>query len=901
MSSIRIVPVLAILACITAASASAFTIRSDHPRIFVTEEDLPRLRARCGIVDGDNQTVYADQWQTQLTNYNRLVSEVAPYPATFNTGADACADTTMDQGPNGGDQMSNIAALYLLNAHRAEGNVYRDKLMTYLRTMVDNAICRHGGKVGGTIPGNDYGKSIQQYPTWMGYAMAYDYIFDYLTTADSTALRDSLSVWMYKQGRRTYYAPDNNPNRYYNAPWVRDGAFGSFLACHGDPALAPYAAELDSLLEITHDAKVEDNLAREYNFCGTYSGYRDSGKRVGEDVVTALAWDSAVTDEDPFADFPSHYMNLDDWFMYQLTGAYHDSDETGDEHDLGPLFYTNLYWYYPSAVRDQNGAALWLMEEYFADYFLTPHVDQNAFKFNGGQIGQIKDIPWVWIFFDDKTIPRVPPTPATHPLGRYFGDLTFQDGRNSQYTHMRSDWNFAQDNQNSVVVSYFCGPTLGIHDSFVNGHIAFFRGRDILSSTTGFYDSSARGAHGERYFLKALSHNTIQVMDPNTTYDEASDSIDVYYFREGLQHTWFGDAGVRTPEEPFTEYAFGAVDRFQTFDNGDAYLHSDLTEGYPNDRRPDVWTEGGLVENCTRQVTFTGGKFVVICDRVTSVNPAAVKRVIMHVNNPEGVTLLDGSWDGGVAPHPVLYGGTPGEWSTDALRYTWRAWQDSSYAGGKSRVYATVLYPKPAALEPPGRNLVRVGGANSAGEWNRGRSPRNPADPSYEFYFRQMGVNYCGTLAYEGGEERVNGSYGYWRTEIEATGQQEHAFLHAYEITAVGQAVPDTVDYLAALDDDHVGCEIRTAPNGRIVIFSRDEQPDTSVIYESALPAEAAPSPLLHLVADLQPGEYRVENLDTGWHISVAVDEKSMLASFETPGGGRFRLERVGRHWLTRR
>ena len=51
----------------------AYTVHPTHPRIFLTSDHLPLLRARCGIIDGNNQTEYANQWESHLSEYQTLV------------------------------------------------------------------------------------------------------------------------------------------------------------------------------------------------------------------------------------------------------------------------------------------------------------------------------------------------------------------------------------------------------------------------------------------------------------------------------------------------------------------------------------------------------------------------------------------------------------------------------------------------------------------------------------------------------------------------------------------------------------------------------------------------------------------------------------------------------------
>lgn len=857
----RIVMLCILVAAMSATSAPALEVHPDHPRIFVTADDLARVRARCGIVDGDNQSVYAAEWNGLSDIYAELVTTVDDY-GEDETPASSGGWSRTDVRRHAAT-FSNLAAVYLINAHRAEGDAYAAKLHTWWQNSVTLSRSLNGGQIGPVVNFNDWGKNAD----WAGFCMAYDYLHDYLTSVDPGFQRE-VAQWLLQQAMGGYnYIGGNSTlgyekyRHYYKWPWVADGVFVALLSIQGDDGID--VATVDEMLEWAHGFKEWDFDVRAKNFCGTYSGYRN--ERIEEDVSCAMAWRSAVTDEDPMVTYGYHFRHLDDWIMHMTRPNFYESDETGDGHDLGPLPSRWVYYAIPSAVLDEDPHTLWFLDR------AREEVSGNS-------------RPWTDLFWNDPSLPREPPSHTNTPLGKYFGDLSPEDGYNSQYTHMRSAWSYSAGDQSTVHASYLCGPKGMGHDLHSVGHLALFRGQEIVSASTGVYDGTLF-KHTRYYHETAISENSILVADPANPYASSSrDSLTWIPHREGVQAgsgEVSGGEGIYTADDAYhPDHAIGWVTRFRVTDDHDVYLHSDLSPAYPWTERPHLWPDGQTVENVSRQVLFEAGRYFVVMDRVTSVNPDAVKRVIMHMPSTEGITLIDGSWTGGTAPHSGATGGTPGQWSTNATQYVW--------SKGGSRAFATVLYPELASRGGPGRNLVRVGGANSSGTWNVESGNR-----SYEFYLREADWNPRWRDDYvTGGEFDLlfdDGHMGFWRTEIEATGTKDHAFLHVYEVTGTDQGTPTVVSYLDDVEDDRLGCVIQHPGGPRVTVFSRDEESDDGSIYRTSLPVDEE---LRHLVADLIPGVYRVTEITSGFTTDVVVDD-SRLASFVTPGGGDFKVWRL--------
>lgn len=849
-----------------ASQAEALQIRSDHPRIWIQPADVPMLRARCAIVSGDNAVRYANQWGTHT-------AELASLRSYYNNETTPSL-TRLNRAMWGRDTarvysawFRNAAVLYLLTSDPLVGQ----RINSWWSQVLNDSRMINGGSVGESISSDYWGKNA----SWAGLCLGYDYAHSYFTAAK----RDSIALWILHQTTSGYeiiggYRDGWDVNRtehYYAFCWQADGVFGGLLTVGNDGV--PYSVDdsVNARLDYTHLFKRADAATRDLNFCGTYAGYRP--ERIQEDVAIGLAWGSA-TDEDPITEYGYHYHNLDDYVMYMTRPNYWESDETGDSHDLGLINPLWIYYTYPIASLEANSQALWFCDR------ATTAMDQSM----------AEESPWCQILWNDRSIPRIAPTPTSMPLARYFGDLTPSDGHNSQYTFFRSSWSFAPGEFNSVHATYCCGPVVRGHDTLSNGHLAIFRGQDALTCSAGAYDGTST-YHNLAFTSGSISENTILVQDSQNPYviwgDDMGDSTAAIRQLEGMQAPapgTTGGGGVYGPEDPFDyRHEQGWVRGFELFGQNLAYLNSDLTNCYPNTRKRDLWPAGQTVESVTRQIAFVDGDFFVVCDRIVSVRPTAKKRIILHCPSEDGITLRDGSWTGGVPPNAA--GGTPGQWSNNSRKY--------AYDRGGSRMFATLISPGTGT----GRLIKRIGGPNSSGLWNNGLTRENrsqipPSNQSYDFWLTEMGRNYhwVGPNLSQADVDRYyqNGWVGFWRVEIELTGARAHTVLHAYEAAPNTQSLETPIAELEQVDEGHVGCRIEQGADGDVLIFDMDEVPDDSVIYRSDLNI-----PTRVLIAGLIPGTYTAENVDRPFSARFTVGD-SQAGVFDMPYGGSVHVRRVG-------
>lgn len=834
--------ILAVLVsvCLTApvaVGAFPFNASTDHPRIFVGQGDLPVLASRAGISETGMPPKTVLSWQSHMPEWNKVKSMAWSSPDHLvleQSGSSGFWSKTDARKVD--EYLSNQAVVYYLTQGQPEGPQMAQRLIRYLQDIVDDSRGRNGGSIGPSIEDNDWGKNA----VYKGFCMAYDYVYPYLIN-QNPQLAEDYARWLYEQGKEAYGAISylgedvGLYKHYYNVSWMADGVVAAFLAMWGDiPSLQ---SDIYQKLNYALDFKWEDYRARALNYYGTYSGYRE--ERVEEDLITAALISSCLLNRDPFDEFGDHLLNIDDWVMYMTRGDQGMSDETGDKPDLGPLKGYFKVFPYISAERNRDSKTLWFLD-------LMLRLDGEP----GLEVGE----PWVFLLWNDRTIPRTPPALSQVPLSRFFGDLTWEDGGNSQYAHFRSQWVYGEPLGSAVVMaSFLCGPLAGGHDTASNGHFAIFRGGDILTCSAGVYDGTAFD-HTKNYSQPPISENTILIYQPNSPYLDENTHGTSFPHTEGMQAPapgTTGGNGIYTAEHPFDdEHEMGHVTKFAYVKEAGrqiSRLECDITDGYPNTGKPDLWQEGQLVDAVLREFLFLAGRYFVVYDRINATSSAYKKSIIIHSTDKTMPRVLDGSWSGGTQPHPGPYGGTPGVWTPDGSKFYWDK--------GNSRLFITTHLPSTQT----GRRVIAIGGTNASGEWNQTNS--------YEFWHRRAGVQYPWDDQYlndnEIEEQIESGWAGWWRLEIEpAQDVREERFLTVLEATGKTQSQPVESQRLAS-DASTVALSIADPGEPIVIALPLGLEPLEDLWYDydpqgSILEEDPGASYATHVVDGLDPGAYAV-------------------------------------------
>jgi hypothetical protein len=698
---------------------------------------------------------------THATEWAKVTSEVQRYGSSDRPTTGAW-NQSMVRGYS--KKLNNLATAYFITGN----TTYRDLLIDWLTVCKDHAIIQY----------SHYGEDA----TWSGFVHAYDVLYN---DPAFLPIKDEVEQWLYDITTGSFgVLQDLEYKNYYKYPWIAGSAFCTLLAIHGEIS----DPDFDRRLNVAYRHVQNDFKARALNYCGTYSGYR--WERPWEDMVTAVAWDNATNDE-PFVQYANHLEMIGIWGMYATRPGWFESDEVGDNHDLAELHTTFVDF----ALPTKNPEALWWIDKATAAGNSSAHY---------------------WrILVEDRSLPRKAPTNL--PLGKYFGDLTRRDGGNSRYAYMRSSFNY--DNDSTVVVTLLPGGPIFPGHVYASSHHAFFRGKTILSASTGVYDGTAKPHF--KYHSSPISENTILISDPSTPYKPGG--------QQSRGQVPPSAPDLDTPTGPFqSDYEVGFIDKF-VIGGGVQYAHMNCTLLYPNTVKPSQWPNGAIVKNVTRSICLVAGRFVVNIDRISTLRPTAKVAIVMHCPSSDGFSLYEGGkWDGGTPPN--AHGGTPGQYTLDKS-YTW--------SRDNSRVHASVLYD--GYLE-----IWRLGGKSASGEWNK--------RDSYEFIHPDTGENIPYDTQYvSGAEERKvidSGWAGFWRSEIRVTGETEYTIPHVYELTDKSRD-PVIVELLPHVNDGRIGITIYEERATRVLVFSEDEELDVEVIYDLGIMSESS-----NFVADLEPGSY---------------------------------------------
>jgi len=386
---------------------------------------------------------------------------------------------------------------------------------------------------------------------------------------------------------------------------------------------------------------------------------------------------------------------------------------------------------------------------------------------------------------------------------------------------------------------------------------------------TGGYYEGTEGRHEKFFNGRGIGHNTPLIADPNSPYiahyfnlHTLADSVLASLYLEGSPPGLGPSVG--SPCIP-TQYrlANSQIGNVSRFSPENCYVMCDLTNGYPS--RASIYTLGTTCRTVTRQILYTGDKFIVVADRVLGVSASAVIKIPWHWMMADSVGDEDYSWSGGTAPN--AHGGTPGQWTTTGNHFWW----DSK----TTRMWVSVLAPDT-------RKVWRIGGKNSAGEWNK---PDSGGDPSFDFWMPGLQRTFAYapiTGDYKLEQFDMFGLYPRGRLSIEATGDTAHVFLTLLEATNTRATAPTYSAALDTIDALHAGCRIDAVDSVRVAVFSINEEADTTATY-----TVTSTLPVRHYLADVPAGSYWAYGPGASDSVAVTVGA-DLLATWPSATGGAF-------------
>jgi heparinase II/III-like protein len=265
--------------------------------------------------------------------------------------------------------------------------------------------------------------------------------------------------------------------------------------------------------------------------------------------------------------------------LFNIYGRYPDGTylRFGDSYSLTSDFYSfRAVSERVAAYRDPVGQG-----------FLQMLIEQNA--------GKVVEKPSAYVYFlnYDPELEMVPVN--TLPPAKLFS----RDGLGMAI--WKSGWQ-----NNGTTVFFKCGNYFGDHGHFDQGHVDIFRRAPLLIDSGHYLTFS--GEFRTEYWHRTVAHNSILITDPALPAEEGGQRV----FHSQDDDT-IGKYLSNTTAETGDLLDYVEQDWF-------SYAAGDLTAAYP----------AGRVESVTREVAFVDNRFVVVLDKVRTVRPELVPRVLWH-------------------------------------------------------------------------------------------------------------------------------------------------------------------------------------------------------------------------------------------------------------------------------
>jgi hypothetical protein len=187
------------------------TLRPQHPRLYVVDEDLPAVRR---LVADDP---LAHDWYERLQKEARQMLEAPPVEHRL------IGPRLLDQSRKALHRISTLAALYRLDGDRRKAERARREMLT-----------------AAAFPDWNPSHFLDTAEMTNALAIGYDWLFDYLSEADRAAVRTAIVEKGLEPGRRVYRKGGGWPEAHHNWNQVCNGGLtaGALAVADEEPALA---------------------------------------------------------------------------------------------------------------------------------------------------------------------------------------------------------------------------------------------------------------------------------------------------------------------------------------------------------------------------------------------------------------------------------------------------------------------------------------------------------------------------------------------------------------------------------------------------------------------------------------------------------------------------------------
>ena len=656
----------------------AYTVREEHPRIYINSDNIGAIRARAG-----NGWGVQDEYYLELKNYADSIME----PEV------SIADRTSPQ------RLKILAFLYVLGEIPGNSYIkysiddYGNKGIAYLKAFADYYSSHR--------PSASYGSIAVQ-----SMSVAYDWLYHKLTQEDKQYIVP-----------RLIKAADGQR---WNIEWpqtFKDYSIGgnnyciAGLAFYGDKI--NYAKEYEYLEH--YIKKYRQEFIAGWDFATEGGGsFQGSNGHFGDITIFLYVMDAfyTATDIDDIGNF-DYLKYASEWLTYALVPHWNNGNN---------LVYTDNDFMHARGIGGTEIEAVSRITSYphFSDRLksLTAWlVDSRLIKASPKRphwTAYNYDYKLMDLVWRDSTVEAKSPKELNLPLARHFGVLDNSTGHAGGVgiVIMKSAW----EDADATFAMFKCAPFKYTHDDHDSNSFIITK-KGLLAIDSGLYENGDWWNHELNYAYRTIAHNSMLIFDPKENFGGFSVS---------------NDGGQRLPQRVYSRNYpkdfkvgggrdIGGMVRFESVEGIYDYMRGDATRAYQS----TLFTDGGnkpKISLFTRDFVYLRSKYgnndyFVVFDKVNSTNPEFKKKWLLHsIEAP----MINGTYSkGGIDGKGTTnaHGGTSGSISYDTDTVI------ISEADGK-------LFSR--TLLPIKRAVIKVGGPDVQGVSN--------AKGSYESYVN--GVNY---------------------------------------------------------------------------------------------------------------------------------------------------------------
>jgi len=557
---------------------AAYTVRPDHPRIYITKERLPIFRER------------AKPTGTHAQEYNNIITNADKYMNDTTTSI-----SSLFYGEYGGVALG-YAFLYKLG--EIEGFNYTGH----------STPAEYGQKAKQLLL--QYAQTADADSIKM--AIAYDWLYELLNESEKTTVVNAIIAKTSFAWRTDFFSE----SRGGEAPIAG-------LAFYGDGINDTKAKEF---LDFFITKWVSGRILAENMMAGKEGGASSQawGYPSGAAKINAKVFDAWLTATgENYFEKSTFVKGISNWITYltyprivdkktrpvKFADDLLEDQNTGEWWTYHPLFSIIASRY--SELGDNTIASL-------AQFLLEKRTPVGWANFQSS--------PWSIIWWN-KNIPAKSPDELNLPLTKYF------DGMGTVV--MRSGWDVSETSPDTeahfIAQPYFY---FG-HDHFHQNSFVISK-KGWLALDSGTRDMADGTLHEGNYNYRAIAHNTVIVYNPDEVFKFPE--ISTKTTNDGGQRILRGYGPNYPDVYPGSIYDVGGVKEFESLEGQYDYTLGDATRAYNS---PDVTESYGTtnapkISLFTRQFVYLrpqaagGNEFFVVFDRVNSTNANFPKRWLLH-------------------------------------------------------------------------------------------------------------------------------------------------------------------------------------------------------------------------------------------------------------------------------